>query len=47
MTAKDLKEILADVPDHWTVVVEQPEGSRYQTQGARGDKEKGELLLEL
>jgi hypothetical protein len=47
MNAKDLKEILADVPDHWIVVVEQPEGDRYQTQGARGDKEKGELLLEL
>jgi hypothetical protein len=47
MTAKDLKEILEDVPDHWLVVVEQPEGTRYHTQGARGDEEKSELVIEL
>jgi hypothetical protein len=47
MTAKNLKEILADVPDHWTVTVEQPEGSRYQTEGARGDQETDELVIEL
>jgi hypothetical protein len=47
MTAKELKEILEDVPDHWLVLVEQPEGDRYQTIGARGDEEKTALLIEL
>ena len=47
MTAKELKEILEDVPDHWIVVVEQPEGDRYHTEGARGDPIKKELLIEL
>jgi hypothetical protein len=47
MTAKILKEVLEHVPDDWTVVVEQPEGSRCHTEGARGDKEKAELVIEL
>jgi len=47
MTAKDLKEILADVPDDWIVVVEQAEGERLPTIGARGDEAKGELVIEL
>jgi hypothetical protein len=47
MTAKELKEIMQDVPDHWTVLVEQPEGERYHTEGARGDEAKGEFLIEL
>lgn len=33
MTAKDLKEILADVPDDWAVVVEKPEGERLPAVG--------------
>ena len=47
MTAKELKEILHDVPDDWTVVVEQPEGERYHTDGAHGDEYKNELIIEL
>jgi len=47
MTAGELKIILTDVPDHWMVVVEQPEGDRFNTQGARGDEQKAELLIEL
>ncbi len=47
MTAKELKEILTDVPDNWTIVIEQPEGDRYHTSGARGDETKGELVIEL
>ena len=47
MTAKDFKEILADVPDHWIVTVEQSEGDRYHTAGTRGDEGKGELVIEL
>jgi hypothetical protein len=39
MSAKELKEILENVPDDWTIVVEQPEGDRYHTFGARGDEE--------
>lgn len=47
MTAKELKEILTDVPDDWVVVVEQPEAERYHTEGARGDEQKQELVIEL
>jgi hypothetical protein len=47
VNAKELKEILSDVSDDWTVVVEQREGDRYHTQGARGDESKNELLIEL
>jgi hypothetical protein len=47
MTAKILKVVLEDVPDDWTVVVEQPEGERYHTEGARGDENKCELVIEL
>jgi hypothetical protein len=47
MTAKELKEILTDVPDDWIVLVEQPEGDRYHTEGARGDEAKREFLIEL
>jgi len=47
MDAKELKEILKDVPDHWVIVVEQPEGDRYAIEGARGDEKAGELLIEL
>jgi hypothetical protein len=47
MTVMELKEILADVPDHWIVVVEQPEGDRYHTAGARGDKGKAALVVEF
>jgi hypothetical protein len=47
MTARDLKEVLANVPDDWIVVVEQPEGDRYHTEGARTDADKGELVIEL
>jgi len=46
MTAKLLREVLEDVPDDWVVVVEQPEGERYHTEGARGDEAKGELVIE-
>lgn len=47
MTAGELKEVLEDVPDNWIIVVEQPEGDRYATQGARGDESKKEVLIEL
>lgn len=45
--AKELKELLQDVPDNWIVVVEQKEGDRYCTEGARGDEIKNELVIEL
>jgi hypothetical protein len=47
MSAKELKEMLTDVPDDWIVVVEQQEGDRYHTQGVQGDQEKRELVIEL
>ena len=47
MTTKELKDILTDVPDDWTIVVEQPEGDRDHSAGARWDEGKGELLVEL
>jgi len=47
MTAKELKEILAEVPDNWTVVIEPPEGERLATVGARGDEAKAEFVIEL
>ena len=47
MKASLLKEVLADVPDDWEIVVEEPEGERYPTIGVRGDEEKKELLIEL
>jgi sarcosine oxidase gamma subunit len=47
MTAGELKEILATVPDTWTVVVEQPEGDRYHTEGARQEEKDSELVIEL
>ena len=47
MNAKELKEVLTDVPDDWTIVVEQPEGDRYHSQGARGDETKAEVIIEL
>jgi hypothetical protein len=47
MTAKDLKEVLEHVPDDWNVVVEQPEGARYHSEGARADEGKSELIIEL
>jgi hypothetical protein len=46
MTVKELKVILEDVPDHWLIVFGHLEGDCYQTQGAHGDEEKGELLIE-
>ncbi len=47
MTVKELKAILENVPDEWIVVVEQPEGDRYHTQGSRGDEAGRALLIEL
>ena len=47
MNAGELKEVLQDVPDDWQVVVEEPEGDRYITQGARGDDARHELIVEL
>ena len=47
MSAGELKEVLQDVPDDWKVMVEEPEGDRYTTQGARGDESKSELIVEL
>jgi hypothetical protein len=47
MSAKELKEVLRDVPDHWAVLVEQPEGERYHTDGARGDEDQQQLIIEL
>lgn len=47
MNAGDLKEVLQDVPDDWKVMVEEPEGDRYTTQGARGDESQRELIVEL
>jgi hypothetical protein len=47
MTVGELREILANMPDTWIVVVEQPEGDRYETDGARRDEAKSELVIEL
>ena len=47
MSAKELKRVLKDVPDDWTVVVKDPEGERYHTEGGRTDADKAELVIEL
>lgn len=47
MDAKDLRALIEDVPDDWTVVVEQPEGDRYHTDGIHKDNEKGEFVIKL
>ena len=47
MTAKELKEILHDVPDHWIIVVEQPEGDRYHSEGVHCDEGNAEFIIEL
>jgi len=47
MTAGELKEIMANVPDAWIVVVEQPEGDCYHAEGARREERKSELVIEL
>ena len=47
MTTKELKELLANVPDHWKVIVSQPEEERYHVEGAFVDKTKCELVIQL
>lgn len=47
MTAKELKQLLEHVPNDWKVVVEQTEGDRYHTEGARADEHAEELVIEL
>jgi len=47
MIAKELKATIKNVPDDWIVVIEQPEGERYHTEGSRADTDKGELVIEL
>jgi len=45
MSVRELKEVLAHVPDSWTAVVEQPEGDCYDTEGARREERKSKLVI--
>ena len=47
MTVKEIKDIIANIPDNWDAVVEQPEGDRYTTMGVRKDDATHELVIEL